>query len=401
MRPRTVVVFAVITLVTTISATPATAHVPPPVWVSTEVSLDLPAIPNAIPAVGIATAGDSAVWTVDGEGAVTVHGDAEWFGDLEGNDLSTPVVGIAVTIVGDGYWLAGADGSVWPFGAAADHGSVAHIALNDPVVGITGTSTAGGYWLVAADGGVFAFGDADYLGSAAPYHPVAPIVGIASVPDDSGYWLAGRDGGVFSFGSAPFHGSMGGIDLDGDVVGMAAVPDGSGYWLAGADGGIFSFGGAAFDGSGYWLAGADGGIFSFGGAAFDGSGAGQIAGTATAIAAVGVTGYVIAVDGGSSVVLPTPDTAVDAQSYYDSLAESQIAIWDALAACESNERWDVNTGNGYYGGLQFTIGSWQSVGGTGFPHEASRIEQIYRGSLVQVAQGWGAWPGCANRLGLL
>ena len=68
---RTVVVFAVITLVTTISATPATAHVPPPVWVSTEVSLDLPAIPNAIPAVGIATAGDSAVWTVDGEGAVT------------------------------------------------------------------------------------------------------------------------------------------------------------------------------------------------------------------------------------------------------------------------------------------------------------------------------------------
>jgi hypothetical protein len=75
-------------------------------------------------------------------------------------------------------------------------------------------------------------------------------------------------------------------------------------------------------------------------------------------------------------------------------------VWDDLAHCESNGNWSINTGNGYYGGLQFTLSSWQAVGGTGYPHEHTRDEQIHRGELLLRIQGWGAWPGCAERLAL-
>ena len=75
--------------------------------------------------------------------------------------------------------------------------------------------------------------------------------------------------------------------------------------------------------------------------------------------------------------------------------------WDELAECESNSTWDINTGNGYYGGLQFALGSWQSVGGQGYPHEHSPAEQIHRAELLQDQQGWSAWPTCARIIGLL
>ena len=75
--------------------------------------------------------------------------------------------------------------------------------------------------------------------------------------------------------------------------------------------------------------------------------------------------------------------------------------WDALAECESGGDWHIATGNGYYGGLQFAFGSWQAVGGTGYPHEHSPAEQIHRAELLQDAQGWGAWPTCARIIGLL
>ena len=75
--------------------------------------------------------------------------------------------------------------------------------------------------------------------------------------------------------------------------------------------------------------------------------------------------------------------------------------WDELAECESNSTWDINTGNGYYGGFQFALGSWQSVGGQGYPHEHSPAEQIHRAELLQDAQGWNAWPTCARIIGLL
>lgn len=71
--------------------------------------------------------------------------------------------------------------------------------------------------------------------------------------------------------------------------------------------------------------------------------------------------------------------------------------WDAVAACESGGNWGINTGNGYYGGLQFTLGTWQSNGGSGMPHNASREEQIRVAENVLNTQGIGAWPTCGGR----
>lgn len=71
--------------------------------------------------------------------------------------------------------------------------------------------------------------------------------------------------------------------------------------------------------------------------------------------------------------------------------------WDAVAACESGGNWAINTGNGYYGGLQFTIGTWRSNGGSGSPHMASRSEQIRVAENVLRTQGIGAWPVCGRR----
>jgi len=79
---------------------------------------------------------------------------------------------------------------------------------------------------------------------------------------------------------------------------------------------------------------------------------------------------------------------------------SGSTVWDELAECESGGNWAANTGNGYYGGLQFTLSTWQGYGGSGYPNEASREEQIAVAERVQNAQGWGAWPSCAAELGL-
>lgn len=76
------------------------------------------------------------------------------------------------------------------------------------------------------------------------------------------------------------------------------------------------------------------------------------------------------------------------------------SVWDSLAQCESGGNWAINTGNGFYGGLQFTLSSWQAVGGTGYPHQASREEQIMRAEKLLALQGWGAWPACTSKLGL-
>lgn len=76
-------------------------------------------------------------------------------------------------------------------------------------------------------------------------------------------------------------------------------------------------------------------------------------------------------------------------------------VWDALAQCESGGNWAINTGNGYYGGLQFNLGTWQAYGGSGLPSNASRETQIAIATKVRDASGgYGAWPGCAASLGL-
>lgn len=79
---------------------------------------------------------------------------------------------------------------------------------------------------------------------------------------------------------------------------------------------------------------------------------------------------------------------------------SGTGVWDRLAQCEAGGNWSINTGNGYYGGLQFTLSSWRAVGGSGYPNEASRAEQIARGKILQSRQGWGAWPACTAKLGI-
>jgi hypothetical protein len=75
-------------------------------------------------------------------------------------------------------------------------------------------------------------------------------------------------------------------------------------------------------------------------------------------------------------------------------------VWDRLAQCESGGNWSINSGNGYYGGLQFSLSSWHAVGGTGYPHQASRETQIEMGERLLARQGWGAWPACARKIGL-
>ena len=76
-------------------------------------------------------------------------------------------------------------------------------------------------------------------------------------------------------------------------------------------------------------------------------------------------------------------------------------VWDRLAQCESGGNWAINTGNGYYGGLQFSLGTWQAYGGSGLPSNASRETQIAIATKVRDASGgYGAWPACAASLGL-
>ncbi len=76
-------------------------------------------------------------------------------------------------------------------------------------------------------------------------------------------------------------------------------------------------------------------------------------------------------------------------------------VWDRLAQCESGGNWAINTGNGYYGGLQFSLGTWQAYGGTGLPSQHSRETQIAIATKLRDASGgYGAWPACAASLGL-
>lgn len=80
-----------------------------------------------------------------------------------------------------------------------------------------------------------------------------------------------------------------------------------------------------------------------------------------------------------------------------------LRTWDRLANCESGGRWHINTGNGYYGGLQFSSGTWAGYGGHRFARQASgasRLEQIKVAERVKNAQGWAAWPVCSRKVGL-
>jgi LysM repeat protein len=88
-----------------------------------------------------------------------------------------------------------------------------------------------------------------------------------------------------------------------------------------------------------------------------------------------------------------------------SVAASSVAsgsVWDRVAACESGGNWSINTGNGYYGGLQFTQSTWNANGGQAYAPRAdlaSRDAQIAVAQHVLASQGWGAWPVCSVKAG--
>lgn len=82
---------------------------------------------------------------------------------------------------------------------------------------------------------------------------------------------------------------------------------------------------------------------------------------------------------------------------------SNGSVWDRLAQCESGGNWHINTGNGYYGGIQFNRGTWLAYGGGQYAptaDRATREQQIAIAKKVQANQGWGAWPACTRKLGI-
>jgi hypothetical protein len=82
---------------------------------------------------------------------------------------------------------------------------------------------------------------------------------------------------------------------------------------------------------------------------------------------------------------------------------SAAGIWDRLAQCESSGNWAINSGNGYYGGLQFSYGTWHAYGGGAFaayPNQASRGEQIVVAERLRAQRGYQPWPACRIKLGL-
>ena len=109
---------------------------------------------------------------------------------------------------------------------------------------------------------------------------------------------------------------------------------------------------------------------------------------ASTSAKVALTGAILGA--GAAIFAPTASAAPDSD-------------WDRLAQCESGGNWHINTGNGYYGGLQFSTSTWNAFGGNEFAStadQASREEQIYVAEKVLAQQGWGAWPACSASLGL-
>ena len=100
--------------------------------------------------------------------------------------------------------------------------------------------------------------------------------------------------------------------------------------------------------------------------------------------------------------VPPPPVEVVAPGY---VPPHGWEVWDLLASCESNNTWDINTGNSFYGGLQFNKMSWDWAGGekyAEYPHQATREQQIeIAENLLSIhPAGWGAWPACTKKLGI-
>ncbi|MFD0367926.1 transglycosylase family protein [Streptomyces sp. NPDC127114] len=99
----------------------------------------------------------------------------------------------------------------------------------------------------------------------------------------------------------------------------------------------------------------------------------------------------IALAGAAGVAVAAPLMAAGTAS------AATASEWDAVAQCESGGNWSINTGNGYYGGLQFSASTWAAYGGTAYAStadQASKSQQIAIAEKVLAGQGKGAWPSC-------
>ena len=103
--------------------------------------------------------------------------------------------------------------------------------------------------------------------------------------------------------------------------------------------------------------------------------------------------------GATALALPIVGMGALTAGTAEAATESQ---WDNVAQCESGGNWHINTGNGYYGGLQFAYGTWVSFGGQHYASRAdlaTKAEQITVAERVLAREGWGAWPVCSQRRG--
>jgi hypothetical protein len=105
----------------------------------------------------------------------------------------------------------------------------------------------------------------------------------------------------------------------------------------------------------------------------------------------------VLVAGGMTAAFAVTDVALVAGA---ASAGGTTAQFERLAQCESGGNWSINTGNGYYGGLQFNLGTWRGVGMSGYPHQASKATQIAAGQKLHSQRGWAPWPACSRKLGL-
>ena len=96
--------------------------------------------------------------------------------------------------------------------------------------------------------------------------------------------------------------------------------------------------------------------------------------------------YAEAVRVNNQAQLTTPPSDPGRPPHYDS--------WIRIAQCESGGNWAIDTGNSFYGGLQFTLQSWRGVGMSGYPHQHSMLDQMWAAERLLDMQGWGAWPHC-------
>jgi hypothetical protein len=101
--------------------------------------------------------------------------------------------------------------------------------------------------------------------------------------------------------------------------------------------------------------------------------------------------------GGLTAALAVADAGLVAGT---ASAGGSVAQFERLASCESGGNWAINTGNGYYGGLQFNLATWRGVGMGGYPHQASKAQQIAAGQKLHSQRGWRPWPSCSRKMGL-